>query len=233
MTDNQNIAIILAAGTASRFNNECPKQFIEVGGKTVLEYSVDAFEKNENIDKITIVTHFLYVEQTEKIIERNKWRKVKSVLIGGKERFESSFVAIREYSHLKYCNLIFHDAARPLVSQRIINDVVYELDYYNAVDTAIPLSDTIIRINDKHYITDIPNRKFYMRSQTPQAFNIETVKRSFELALNDKNLSVTDDCGIVKKYLPNEKIVVVAGEERNFKITYPHDIILMESFLRF
>ena len=231
MSDNYNIAIILAAGNASRFNSEIPKQFVEVKGKTILEYSLEAFEKNKNIDGITIVTNFQFVEQTEKLIAKNKYKKVKSVLIGGKERFDSSFVAIRAYSNKKNCNLIFHDAARPLVSQRIIDDVIKELDFYNAVDTAIPLTDTIIKINEKNYITEIPKRELFMRSQTPQAFNIETIKYAYELALNDKTFFATDDCGIVKKYLPNEKIVVINGEERNFKVTFPEDIILMENFL--
>jgi len=232
MSDKYNIAVILAAGNGSRFGNDIPKQFIEVENKTIFEYAVEKFEINQNINEIAIVANFIFVEKIKEIIKKNNWKKIKLVLIGGKERFDSSFVAVRAFANKKNTNIIFHDAARPLVSSDIINNVINALKYYNAVNTAVAITDTIVKINNEKQIIEIPNRNNYLKCQTPQAFNIETIKQAYENGLKDKNFTATDDCSIVKKYLPNEKIFIVNGEERNIKITYMEDIFVFKSLIK-
>ena len=117
-----NIAIILAGGVGSRLGLSTPKQFFKVAGKMVIEHTVDTFEKNPHIEEIAIVSNPFYVSDIENIVLRNGWKKVKKILKGGKERYDSSLSAIRAYSG-RDVNLVFHDAVRPLVSQRIIDDV--------------------------------------------------------------------------------------------------------------
>lgn len=231
-----NIAVILAGGIGSRLGLDRPKQFMKVAGKTVLEHTVEIFQRHTKIDEIAIVMHASYVHDAEEMVIKNHWTKVKKVLNGGQERYESSMAAINAYykqAQTENINLIFHDAVRPLVSMRIISDVIEALNAYDAVDVAVPAVDTIIKLDEtKKYIDQIPNRNYLNRGQTPQAFKYEIIEQAYQLALQDKNLQTTDDCGIVRKYLPDVNVYVVAGEEQNIKLTYPEDVYVLEKLFQ-
>lgn len=226
-----NIAVVLAGGVGSRLGMSLPKQFFKVAGKMVIEHAVDAFEKNELIDEIVVVINSHYTFMVEDMIIKNNWQKVKRILSGGEERYQSSLAAINAYQNFKNYNLIFHDAARPLISQRIINDVVHSLKKYNAVDVAINSADTIIEVED-NIITAIPERAKMRRGQTPQGFKQSIIAKAYDLALQDGNFKATDDCGIVKKYLPEENIFVVNGEEVNMKLTYLEDTYILDKLFQ-
>lgn len=230
-----NIAVILSAGSGSRFGSDIPKQFINLAGKNIIEYTIAAFEQNDKIDEICIVADTIYHEKLLEISKNNNFTKVKKIIQGGAERKDSSYNAIKEYQKQKDINLIFHDAVRPFVSQRIINDCIESLEKYNAIDVAIPTADTIIQIDEiSKTIENIPTRSKLQRGQTPQAFKLEIIKKAHELANQDKNEPMfTDDCGLVKQYLANEKIFVVNGEEKNIKITYPEDLLYAEKLIQF
>lgn len=230
-----NVAVILSAGNGSRFGSDIPKQFINLAGKNIIEYTISAFEQNKNIDEICIVADVAYHEKLLKIIQDNNFIKVRKIIKGGEERKDSSYNAIKEYENQKDVNLIFHDAVRPFISQRIINDCIESLEKYSAIDVAIPTADTIIQIDEtSKTIENIPTRSKLQRGQTPQAFKLEVIKKAHELAKKDKNKPMfTDDCGLVKQYLPNEDIFVVNGEERNIKITYPEDLLFAEKLIQF
>ena len=231
-----NVAIILAGGVGSRLGLGKPKQFMKVAGKTVLEHTVDAFQKHNLIDEIVIVMHANYVHDAESMLLKNHWTKVKRILNGGSERYESSLVAIKAYentSNQDQINFIFHDAVRPLVSKRIIDETISALRNYDAVDVAIPAVDTIIELDSsKQFISSIPNRSYLNRGQTPQAFKYKTIQRAYELAMRDSHLQATDDCGIVRKYLPETEIYVVQGAEQNIKLTYPEDIYVLDKLFQ-
>ena len=214
----RNIAIILAGGTGSRLGLSTPKQFFKVAGKMVVEHTVDAFESNPHIDEIALVSNPFFVADMENMVLRNRWKKVKKILKGGKERYFSSLSAIQAYEGEEEVNLIFHDAVRPLVSQRIIDDVCEALLTHTAIDVTVPAVDTIIEA-EKDHIFAIPDRTRLQRGQTPQAFRLSTIRRAYELALQDPNFRVTDDCGVVVKYLPEEEVFLVRGEESNMKLT--------------
>lgn len=226
----RNVAVILAGGTGKRFGQTKPKQFYEVAGRTVVEHTIDAFDRNEHIDEIAIVANPALIGDFEDIVGRNSWQKVKTILKGGKERYDSSLAAIRAYENADV-NLIFHDAVRPLVSQRIINDVAQALESHSAIGTAIPSTDTIIQVSGD-YISHIPPRASLRRAQTPQAFSIETIHAAYEKALRDPTFQATDDCGVVLAYLPNTPIFVVNGDEQNIKLTYKDDLLTLERLLK-
>ena len=228
-----NIAVILAGGTGSRLGDSAPKQFFKVAGKTIIEHTVDVFEKNNSIDEISIVIHESFVSTIEEMIINNSWTKVRKVLKGGKERYESSLAAINAYSDFPNYNLIFHDAVRPLINDRIIRDVVNALQKYNAVDVAVAATDTIIQVDDSgEIIENIPNRKYLRRGQTPQAFKLDTIRKAYEIGLSDPNFVSSDDCGTIVRYLPSEKIFVVQGEESNMKLTYKEDTYLLDKLFQ-
>lgn len=231
-----NIAVILAGGVGSRLGLDRPKQFMKVAGKTVLEHTVEVFQRHLQIDEICIVMHANYIQEAETMVLKNHWTKVKKVLNGGQERYESSLAAIDAYekqAQNENINLIFHDAVRPLVSGQIISNVIEALNTYEAVDVAIPAVDTVIKLdNSKQYIEQIPNRNYLNRGQTPQAFKYAVIAIAYQLALQDENMQTTDDCGIVRKYLPDIKVFVVSGEEQNIKLTYPEDVYVLEKLFQ-
>jgi 2-C-methyl-D-erythritol 4-phosphate cytidylyltransferase len=230
---SKNIAVILAGGSGLRMGLELPKQFLKVAGKAVLEHTVEAFQHNKNIDEIVIVSNQAFIHLVENYVLANNWPKVKKILNGGTERYDSSLSAINAYSDQEDINLIFHDAVRPLVSDRIIDDVIASLETYDAVDTAVDASDTIIQVdNEKNVIAMIPKRSVLRRGQTPQAFKIHTVKSAYELAMKDPDFIATDDCGVISKYLPDVPIFVVKGDEQNFKLTYREDIFLLDKLFQ-
>lgn len=226
----RNIAIILAGGVGSRLGMSTPKQFFKVAGKMVVEHTVDVFERNPHIDEIAIVSNPALINDFENIVLRNKWKKVKKILKGGKERYDSSLSAIRAYEN-EDVNLIFHDAVRPLVSQRIVNDVVDALKDHRAIDVAIPSADTIIEVDPDNYITSIPDRSRLRRGQTPQAFDRQLIADAYATALTDPQFKTTDDCGVVRKYT-DEPVYVVRGEESNMKLTYREDTYMLDKLFQ-
>jgi len=229
----KNIAIILAGGIGSRLNAGIPKQFLKVAGLSVIEHTIMAFERHPKIDEIAIVVNDAYQQKMSSYIIKNRFKKVRKILSSGAERHHSSLSAIVAYDAAgEECNLIFHDAVRPLISSTIISDVVEALKHFNAVDVAIPSADTIIKVSTSNIIEEIPERKVLRRGQTPQGFRLSTIKKAYDLALADPKFITTDDCGVVVKYLPGEQVGVVAGEEVNMKLTYQEDFYLIEKLFQ-
>lgn len=227
----KNIAIILAGGSGTRLGGNLPKQFLKVAGKSIIEHTLDVFENNVNIDEIAVVTQEQYLTHIEDFILKNGYTKIKKILVGGKERYDSSLSAIAAYADDSN-NLIFHDAVRPLINNRIIDDCIKALEDYEAIDVAIDTTDTIINVDDENTIKHIPVRSELRNGQTPQCFKRGLIKRAYDLALADPNFITTDDCGVVKKYLPDVKIKVVEGEVFNMKITYEQDIFLLDKLFQ-
>ena len=230
MIKKHNIAVILAGGIGQRAGISMPKQFFKVAGKMVIEHTIDVFERNKGIDEIAIVSNPLLISDIESIVLKNGWKKVKRILKGGNERYESSLSAIQAYDN-EAVNLIFHDAVRPLLSQRILNDVLEALKKHTAIDVAMPSADTIIEVAGD-FIHAIPDRSRLRRGQTPQAFAIEVIREAYEKALGDPAFKTTDDCGVVKKYLPQVPIYVVMGEESNMKLTYKEDTYMLDKLFQ-
>lgn len=226
----KNIAIILAAGTGSRFGYKKPKQFLKLSGKLVIEHTIEIFQKHKDIDEIAIICHAHYIDLSETLVRKNNFTKVKKILVGGKERRDSSLTAIDAYKNFAG-NLIFHDAVRPFVSELIITECIQQLKTYKAVNVAIPVTDTIITTKNS-LIMDIPNRKKFNAGQTPQAFHARTIRAAYKLAAKDPGFLSTDDCGVVKKYLPKEKVYVVKGDSFNIKLTYEKDLHLLDKIFQ-
>ncbi len=223
----KNIAIILAGGSGSRFGADMPKQFLKVAGKMIIEHTIDAFERHPLIDEIAIVSRADYMDEMKEMVKKDGYKKVSHVLQGGKERYHSSLAAIEAFTN-DADNLLIHDGVRPLVSERIITDCVNALVNYEAVDVAVPTTDTIIELNEDGSIARIPQRRLLRNAQTPQCFRRRVIAEAFRLALQDPDFFPTDDCSIVLKYMPEVAIKVVDGEPTNIKVTYKSDLETVE-----
>ena len=232
-----NIAVILAGGIGARVGGNTPKQLLPLAdGRSVLEHAVSAFEQSPHIHEVCIVMHPDYIAYAEQMLLANAWQKVRNIIPGGKERWESSVNAIRRLGDKakgEEVNLLLHDAARPFVSQDIIARVCEALEQHEAVTVAIPSTDTVYEMLDGK-VARIPQRSTIMRAQTPQAFRLELIAAAYTKALgadiSDKqacaacHLPATDDCGIVHEHMPHIPIHIVLGEEQNKKITFKEDI---------
>lgn len=230
VSNMKNIAIILASGSGSRFGSKLPKQFVRLAGKPVIQYTIEAFEQAVVIDEIIVVTKEEYVENIYDIVNANLFKKVSKVIVGGRERYDSTLSALKSIKDTE-ANLIIHDAVRPFISERIINDCLIALRSCNAVDVVVDAVDTIVRVENGE-IKDIPDRRYLKRGQTPQAFKKSVLNAAYDFFIKDEKRVATDDCGIVLRYLPSEIIKTVQGEEENFKLTHQQDIYLADSLIK-
>ncbi len=224
------VAAVLAGGTGQRTGLGVPKQLLMIGGKAVIEHSVAAFSAAPQIDEIIVVMTPGRTGDVAELLSRGGYHKVSRVLEGGETRSASAQRALGALG-AQECDVLLHDAARPFVSQRIIEGCVTALKAYQAVGVTVPSSDTIVVTTDG-VITQMPSRDSLHRCQTPQGFRLSVIRRAYELAGADPGFAATDDCGVVLRYLPDVPIAVVAGSERNIKITYPDDIAVAEALLR-
>lgn len=227
-----NIAVILAAGSGKRLGGDIPKQFVIIGSQMVIEYSIEQFQQHPDIDEIAVVTSADFVDIVNNIKANPAYSKLKAVLLGGVERYQSSLAAIRYYASQPEAVLLIHDAARPLVSRQIIDDVLTMMKTHNAAVVAIPATDTVLYSQDNHCVTEIPPRSQMYYAQTPQAFRQKTIQRAFEIGLRDTQFNPTDDSGVVLRYLPEESIAIVGGESLNKKITYQDDLSWLSSQIK-
>ncbi len=219
----KNYGIILASGTGNRYGDEIPKQFVKIAGKTILEHTVEIFEASKEIDEIIVVITPEYRSLAENILSKNNYKKVHKLLNGGKLRKDSSYIGISSIED-KEANVLIHDCARPFLTREIITDCIKALEKYEAIDVAIPATDTIIKVQDD-LISDIPKRSELMCGQTPQCFRLSLIKHAHELAKNDNNF--TDDCGLIIKY-NLAPVYVVKGSSENIKVTYKSDIYIAD-----
>lgn len=224
------VAAILAGGAGQRTGLSVPKQLLMLAGKTVIEHSVAAFSAVPQIDEIIVAMTPGLTSEVADLLARAGYDKVSRVLEGGDTRSASAQRAISALGS-EECNVLLHDAARPLVTRRIISGCVTALQTYQAVGVTIPSSDTIV-VTAGGVIRQMPSRDGLHRCQTPQGFRLSVIRRAYEHARADPEFGATDDCGVVLRYLPEVPIAVVAGDERNMKITYPHDIAVAETLLK-
>jgi len=230
------VAVVLGGGVGQRLGAGRPKQLITLGGTTLIERCVAAFEAAPGVDEILVVMARGYTGQVEALLA-DRYPKVTAVVEGGQTRPESVRVALAAIASREAgaspgddCGVLLHDAARPLVDQRIIADCVAALAEHDAAGVAVPASDTMVVTADG-VMRSMPRRETLHRCQTPQCFRLPVITRAHELAAADPGYSPTDDCGVVMRYLPDVPVHIVPGSERNIKITYPHDLAVAEALL--
>lgn len=225
-------AVLLAAGSGERFSGEISKQMAPIAGSTVLEYSLNAFEENQEIKEIVLVTSESLLPDVKKLVGQN-YKKIKQIIQGGVTRSDSSAAALDTIIDDPLEKVLIHDAARPLVSQAIINSCINALDHNEAVVTALPSTDTILEIEEGNVIS-IPKREHLWHAQTPQGFQLGAIKNAYELlarVTDNDDFVPTDDCSVLLRFSPESRLVVVHGSQTNIKITYPFDLTLAEAFI--
>lgn len=229
MNNVQCTVIIPAAGKGKRMKNDKSKQYIELDGKPILAYTIDAFEKCNEIQNIILVVGKDEVDYCRKeIVEKYNYQKIIAILEGGKERQDSVYEGIKKVPEDSDIVLI-HDGARPFIGAEQIKQTIDDGIKYGACVLGVKVKDTIKVVDDDNNIVDTPNRNNLWAIQTPQTFKKELIALAYQKAQND-NYCVTDDSMLVEKYL-DIKIKIVEGLYSNIKITTIEDLIIAKNFI--
>ena len=214
-------AIIVAAGSGSRFGSDTPKQFLEINGKPVIAYTVERFQAAPSVDSILIVL------APERIAEfdASRYSKIQDVVAGGTSRAASVLNGIKSIDR-ETDVVAVHDGARPLVTAEEIESTIAKAKETGAACLVAPVTDTIKSIRGGEIVATLDRDKL-RRAMTPQAFKIEVLRAAFENADLD---AATDECYLVEKL--GHPIAIVEGSPRNIKITHAEDLILAETLLK-
>ncbi len=221
------MAVVLGGGAGTRFGAGLPKQLLVLDGRTLVEHCVTAFAGAPGVDEVLLVMGPGYVEEATKLVGH----QVSAVIAGGVSRADSVRNALGHLSARhdpRTTGVLLHDAARPLIDQRVIADCVAALQQHDAIGTAVPTPDTIVVVKDG-VMVHVPARETLMRCQTPQCFRLSVLNQAHEAAAADPEFVPTDDCGVVLRYLPDVPVHVVAGSEHAIKVTYPADLAIAEA----
>ena len=217
-------ALILSAGSSTRFGGTIKKQFYKLNNKPVLFYSLNAFNKSKLIDEIVLVTSKEDIELVRQFVKDSHFQKVSQIVVGGEVRQESVKHGLDAISGEG--NVLIHDAARPLVDEEIISSLINALKSNDGVTPAIKVVDTIIKAENNELSSYEDREKLY-RIQTPQAFNLNVIKEAHVKFLG-KN--ATDDTQLVK--LLGKKVAIVPGKEQLRKITTLEDTNALEAYIK-
>ena len=224
-----NIALIMAAGSGSRMQNaNGPKQFIRINEKPLLIYSLETF--NKVVDAIIIVTNKDYINCVQVLCQTYNINKVKDIVIGGATRQESVINGLKAAKAIdENVVVLIHDAARPLVSEKIIKDNIATVNEFGAAVTVIPATDTLHLSSDGEFVSSSLKRNEIYQAQTPQSFIVKDIFEAHLLA-KQENFIATDDASLFNKY--NKKpLHMVMGDKRNFKVTTEEDLLILKNYL--
>lgn len=226
-----NIGIVLAGGSGVRVGSDIPKQFIDIGGKPLIVYTLEAFNKNSNIDYIAVICKKDYEGTLEQWIKEYNLNKIKWIVEGGSTRQQSVENGLKKLQDVctKEDIVLIHDGARPLITDNIINENIDRAKVYGAINTVIPCTDTIISSTKGDGIEAVPNRSELYQCQTPQSFQYGVICKAHEFAKNNALSSATDDCQLV--FAMGKKVYFANGDRLNFKVTTKEDLIILKALI--
>lgn len=222
-----NTAIIVAAGSGTRFGAEKPKQFIEILGQPLIIYTLQKFESCPTIDEIILVLPAGEIENFGQIAPKYNLKKLKQTVSGGKTRASSVWNGLNAVDEKSAEIIAVHDGARPLVSVEEITQTIEKAKETGAACLVGFVTDTIKEVSDGKIVQTIDRTKL-RRALTPQCFRYAILKRAF--AQNEIGEIVTDECFLMEKL--GVEVSIVEGKAQNIKITTPKDIAIVENFLK-
>ena len=223
---SKRIALVLAAGVGSRMNNDTPKQFIPVNGKPLLIYSLSTFNNHEDINDIYIVTSEDNVDKVKAIVDEYNLNKVRDIIVGGKTRQESVYRGLLGIHNPSNDDIILiHDSARPNVTNEIIENNILVCEKHNAVNTVLPVSDSLVERDGKTTI----DRSNVLTVQTPQTFRYGLILEAHQKALKENITNAGDDAVLVTNL--GVSVELVEGSKLNFKVTTSEDLEMLKALL--
>lgn len=223
------VAIVLAAGEGKRMGSGIPKQYMIIKSRPMVYYSLKTFQESE-VDEIILVTGIDEIEYCQKyIVDKYKFSKVKKIVLGGCERYESVYMGLQAIENADY--VLIHDGARPMINQKIVFDSIRGAIKYGACVVGVPAKDTIKVVDAEEYAKETPPRKILWIVQTPQSFQFELVKNAYEKLIESGDTTATDDAMAVEQY-SGHKVKLIMGSYDNIKVTTPEDVRISRAFFR-
>jgi ribitol-5-phosphate 2-dehydrogenase (NADP+) / D-ribitol-5-phosphate cytidylyltransferase len=225
-------ALVLAGGSGDRFAAEMPKQFIRLAGEPILLRSLRTIA-GAGIDRLVVVAHPSWLPETREIVDQGELDVPTVVVPGGLTRNESTLRGLAALEADGDDIVIIHDAVRPLVPREVIQRSIEPIlsGRADGTDTVIPTADTLVVVEGDQ-VVEIPQRARYRRGQTPQTFRMWVLAEAYEKAAAAGDLTATDDCSLVLRHVPNARLVAVAGDEVNLKITTRTDLVLADRMIQ-
>lgn len=228
---------ILAGGKGTRMGRtELPKQFLNIGSKPILIHTLEQFLICNKIDKIVVATPENWRSYTEDIIKKYYPNNNKITIINGGTSRNDTIMNIckfiKEDSKEEENIIVTHDAVRPFITQKIIEDNVEAISNkeIDAVDTVIPAYDTIVESKSKDLISNIPIRDYMFQGQTPQTFRVNELMDNYNNLTEDEKNILTDATKIY--VLKNKKVKLVMGGTFNMKVTNAFDLKLANAIVK-
>lgn len=222
-------AIVLAAGQGKRMESEVPKQYLKLGRYEVLYYSLKAFEESP-VDEIILVAGEDEISWCgEYLVEKYGFSKVKRIIAGGKERYDSVYAGLLAAAPCDY--VLIHDGARPLITEEIIQSVLRGAADHGSCTTGMPVKDTIKIVDEEGMAEDTPDRRSLWTIHTPQGFSYPLILEAHKKFREGRfQIPVTDDTMLVELFL-RQRTKLVKGSYQNIKVTTPEDMELAQVFL--
>ncbi len=226
---------ILAGGSGTRMGNtEMPKQFLMLGDRPIIIHTIEQFLINQSFSKIIVCCPKEWISHAEDLLEKyNIDTDRVDITAGGSTRNETIINGCKlieeKYGLTDKDIIVTHDAVRPFVNQRILDDNIKLAKKFDAVDTVVPAIDTIVYSKDGKIITEIPDRKECYQGQTPQTFNIKKLMELFESLTKKEKEILTDGCKIFS--LKGENVGLVDGEIYNIKLTTLYDLKIARAII--
>ena len=261
MREEKGIAVLLAGGSGTRMHaggvpQTAKKQFLDLDGKPLMAHALAALEQSNLIDAIVIAVSAGDEDYVQReIVERFAFQKVRAVVAGGKERYHSVYAGLcaaerlftgcKEHtlsdtagtgSSREDCIVYIQDAARPFLTEDILQRVRDGVVRYGACVAAVPVKDTIKQADGDGLVTGTPDRKTLWAMQTPQAFLLPVVFDAYTRLIRDEERGadcsgVTDDAMVVERYFPHRRVYLAEGSYRNTKVTTPEDFVYARALL--
>lgn len=228
------IAIVLAGGRGSRMNNDIPKQYIEVLGKPLLYYALNAFEKSPCVDGIVLVVPDEDREYcVTNILSRYNISKFMHFATAGVERYESVYNALSSLNSINKRDLVLiHDGARPCISLELIGKIIAKAEEKGNAVAAVPSKDTVKIVDDEGFCVNTPNRKYVWNTQTPQVFEYGLINTAYRIMMEtDQAEDITDDAMVMEKF-GKQRVYLCEADYFNIKVTTPEDIEVVERLLK-
>lgn len=223
-------AVIVAAGSGKRMGTKISKQYLEINGKPILAHTLEVFEQADRITDIYLVVG---AEQTayvsEQIVEKYGYGKVRAVLAGGAERYDSVYRGILAAEGAEY--LFIHDGVRPFVTEEIIEEGYRTAGMYGCAICGVPSKDTVKITDENGCVVQTPLRSNVWNVQTPQIFRYDLIRRAYDRIQSEDRTGVTDDAMVLER-MGEVPVRMYRGSYMNIKITTPEDLAVAAEFIK-
>lgn len=228
----RNVALIFAGGVGSRMGEDIPKQFLKWGGKTIIIYTLEAFERHESIDKIVVACKEDWMEYMAELIQQAGLTKVESIVPGGATALDSQYNGLKEIKRLhprEEIAVLIHDGVRPLVDEETIQRNIDAVWHFGNAITVTNAIETVIRVDECANVQEIMNRNNCRMAKAPQSFRLDEILQAHEASIKAGRHTYIDSASLMSDY--GHELHTVEGKPENIKITTPSDYYMFMGML--